>query len=107
MRAILPRKAQVLARVIKPLAEDAQPRVRVATDADHFDAAGGAQAGNLVPAWIVKVHDGNAIFGQHAGEQAHLGVKIRLEGVVIVQMVLREVGKARRMQHDAVKAALV
>ncbi len=59
------------------------------------------------PARIVHVDDSRAVLGQDLRKQPGLGVEIGLEGLVIIQMVLREIGKAGSLQDHTVQTALV
>ena len=56
---------------------------------------------------IVAVDHGGAVIGQQFPEQPELGLAVRLDAAMILEVVLGEVGVAHRLEADAVDTALV
>ena len=81
-------------------------RRRAAPDRDQVLSALSRDLGHAGAARVVDIDDGDAILGEDAGEEPGLGVEIRLEIGVIIEMVLRDVGKARRREAHPVKPFL-
>ncbi len=101
-----PGEPQILPRGIKPLAR--QPQIpAVAPHGDHRTAPRLCNRGHFNTFGVVNIDHRCAFFWQHPRKQPGLGVKIGLECLVIIQMVLREIGKSRRLKGHTVKTALV
>ena len=72
-----------------------------------LQAAVQRELGDVGAMRAVQVDHRHAVIGQEPGEKARLGGEIGLHRVVIIQVVLRQVGEARRLQAHAFKPALV
>ena len=107
MRAPVHGKAQVLARRVVALAEDAQVAGLVVAHGRQAQVAVHRDLGHLLAAVAVDVDDGGVARLEDAVEQQRLGREVFVEALVIVEMVLAEVREGPRAHPHPVQPALV
>ena len=102
-----PFKAQphLLAGGVKPLRLKAQIS-GLSAYGDHLLAARAGNGQHVHPPRIVDVDHRHAVLAQHAGKKARLGGKILVKAVVVIQMILRKIGKSGRGQRHPIQTPL-
>ena len=91
---------------VKPLREQCHVGPGIATDGHNLLPARPGNRQHINPTRIIDIDHRDPVFGQNACEEPRLGVEIRLEALVVIQMILCEIGEARCAEVNAVQPPL-